>query len=76
MVNTPKGIFWMDKKGFYTYTGATSRNIPCSVQAYVFSDLNESQSYQRFLVLLNKAFDEGWVGFIVVADSNSSYINT
>ena len=21
MVNTPKGVFWMDKKGFYTYTG-------------------------------------------------------
>jgi hypothetical protein len=59
MVNTPKGIFWMDKKGFYTYTGAT-QDIPCSVQAYVFSDLNESQSYQIF-GFVNKAFDEvGW----------------
>ena len=59
MVNTPKGIFWMDKKGFYTYTGAT-QDIPCSVQAYVFSDLNETQSYQIF-GFVNKAFDEvGW----------------
>jgi len=67
MVNTPKGIFWMDKKGFYTYTGAT-QDIPCSVQAYVFSDLNESQSYQIF-GFVNKAFDEvGW--FYCSSDSN------
>ena len=59
MVNTPKGIFWMDKKGFYNYTGAT-QDISCSVQAYVFSDLNETQSYQIF-GFVNKAFDEvGW----------------
>ena len=68
MVNTPKGIFWMDKKGFYTYTGAT-QDIPCSVQAYVFSDLNESQSYQIF-GFVNKAFDEvGW--FYCSSDSNT-----
>ena len=68
MVNTPKGIFWMDKKGFYTYTGAT-QDIPCSVQAYVFSDLNESQSYQIF-GFVNKAFDEvGW--FYCNSDSNT-----
>ena len=67
MVNTPKGIFWMDKKGFYTYTGAT-QDIPCSVQAYVFSDLNETQSYQIF-GFVNKAFDEvGW--FYCSSDSN------
>ena len=35
MVNTPKGIFWMDKKGFYTYTGAI-QELPCTVQDYVF----------------------------------------
>jgi len=68
MVNTPKGIFWMDKKGFYTYTGAT-QDIPCSVQAYVFSDLNENQSYQIF-GFVNKAFDEvGW--FYCSSDSNT-----
>ena len=68
MVNTPKGIFWMDKKGFYTYTGAT-QDIPCSVQAYVFSDLNESQGYQIF-GFVNKAFDEvGW--FYCSSDSNT-----
>ena len=59
MVNTPKGIFWMDKKGFYSYNGAV-QEIPCSVQDYVFSDINEIQSYQIF-GFVNKAFDEvGW----------------
>ena len=58
-VNTPKGIFWMDKKGFYTYNG-TVQDIPCTVQDYVFSDLNEGQAFQVF-GFLNKEFDEvGW----------------
>ena len=59
MVNTPKGVFWMDKKGFYTYTGAI-QELPCSVAEYVFSDINQTQSYQIF-GFVNKAFDEvGW----------------
>jgi len=58
-VNTPKGIFWMDKKGFYTYNG-TVQDISCTVQDYVFSDLNEGQAFQVF-GFLNKEFDEvGW----------------
>ena len=65
-VNTPKGIFWMDKKGFYTYTGAV-QDIPCTVQNYVFSDLNEGQAFQTF-AFVNKEFDEvGW--FYCSADS-------
>ena len=59
MINTPKGVFWMDKKGFYTYTGAIQQ-LPCTVDAYVFNDLEETQTYQIF-GFLNKAFDEvGW----------------
>ena len=59
MVNTPKGVFWMDKKGFYTYSGQV-QELPCSVDAYVFDDLNQTQSYQIF-GFVNKAFNEvGW----------------
>jgi hypothetical protein len=58
-INTPKGIFWMDKKGFYGYTGQV-QSLPCSVLDYVFSDINDSQSFQIF-AFSNKAFDEvGW----------------
>ena len=59
MVNTPKGVFWMDKKGFYTYTGQV-QELPCTVTDHVFSNLNQTQSYQIF-GFVNKAFDEvGW----------------
>ena len=65
-INTPKGIFWMDKKGFYTYSGAV-QDIPCTVQNYVFSDFNEGQAFQVF-GFVNKEFDEvGW--FYCSADS-------
>ena len=58
-VNTPSGIFWMDKKGFYTYQGAV-QPVPCSVHSYVFDDLNEDQAFQVF-GFLNKQFNEvGW----------------
>jgi len=59
VINTPSGIFWMDKKGFYSYGGAVAP-LPCSVDFYVFSDINEQQSFQVF-GFLNKQFDEvGW----------------
>lgn len=59
MINSPKGVFWMDKKGFYNY-GGNIQQLPCSVDAYVFNDLNQTQNYQIF-GFLNKAFDEvGW----------------
>ena len=59
MINSPKGVFWMDKKGFYTYAGAVQK-LPCSVEEHVFSNLNQTQSYQIF-GFLNKEFSEvGW----------------
>jgi len=59
MINTPKGVFWMDKKGFYSY-GGNIQQLQCSVDAYVFGDLNQTQNYQIF-GFVNKAFDEvGW----------------
>ena len=59
VINTPKGVFWMDQKGFYNYTGQIN-DVPCSVQNYIFSDLAEGQSFQIF-GFLNKEFDEvGW----------------
>jgi hypothetical protein len=59
VINTPKGVFWMDEGGFYNYTGSI-QPVPCSVQDYILSDINQGQSYQVF-AFLNKQFDEvGW----------------
>ena len=65
-VNTPDGVYWMDRKGFYRYAGSVSP-LPCSVHYYVFSDFNEEQSFKTF-GFLNKQFNEvGW--FYVSGDS-------
>ena len=65
-VNTPSGVYWMDRKGFYSYDGTVSL-VPCSVHYYVFSDFNEEQSFKTFW-FLNKQFNEvGW--FYVSEDS-------
>jgi hypothetical protein len=59
MINTPKGVFWMDKKGFYSYTGAIQQ-LPCTVDSHVFDDINDTQTHQIF-GFVNKAFNEvGW----------------
>ena len=58
-INSPAGVFWMDRKGFYVYNGSV-QNIPCSVHSYVFDDINESQNFQ-FFAFLNRQFNEvGW----------------
>jgi len=65
-VNTPGGVYWMDRKGFYKYDGSIEL-VPCSVHYYVFSDFNQGQSFKTF-GFLNKQFNEvGW--FYPSADS-------
>ena len=68
IVNAPSGIFWMDKKGFYTYSGSVTP-LQCSVHSYVFSDFNEGQAYQAF-GFLNKQFNE--VGWFYCSSSSST----
>jgi hypothetical protein len=58
-VNTPAGVYWMDRSGFYSYNGTVSR-VPCSVHNYVFNDFNQNQSFKVF-GYLNRQFNEvGW----------------
>ena len=72
-VNTPAGIFWMDRKGFYRYAG-TVQSVPCTVQSYVYDDFNQSQSYQ-FFGYVNKEFDEvGWFYCSSSSDSIDRYV--
>jgi hypothetical protein len=72
-VNTPSGVFWMDKKGFYAYQGSV-QSVPCSVRSYVFDDINEGQSFQ-FFGFLNKQFDEvGWFYCSSASDTIDRYV--
>ena len=58
-VNAPPGVFWMDRSGFYLYSGSVSR-VPCTVHNYIFSDINQEQVFKIF-AFLNRQFNEvGW----------------
>ena len=58
MANAPTGVFFMSKNAFYFYNGAVQK-LPCTVQDYVFSDLNISQAYKCH-VSTNTEFSEVW----------------
>jgi hypothetical protein len=66
-VNSPKGVFFMSKKGFYFYNGSVQK-LPCSVQDYVFSDLDESQAFKSFGGL-NEEFSEVWFFYPSLTDN-------
>ena len=46
-VNAGGAVYFMDRDGFYTYSGAI-QPIPCSVLDYVFSNLNIDQAFKVF----------------------------
>jgi uncharacterized protein YdeI (BOF family) len=56
--NSPRGVYYMSKKGFYYYNGSVQK-LPCSVQDYVFSDLDDTQAFKCFAGL-NEEFSEIW----------------
>ncbi len=51
-------IFWMDLNEFKVYNGSVA-TMPCSVQDYVFDDLNLEQRYKIFSGT-NTRFNEVW----------------
>ena len=55
-VNARGNVFFMDKTGFYVYNGAVQK-LPCSVQDYVFSGMNMTQTFKVFAAE-NNAFSE------------------
>ena len=65
--NTPRGVFFMSKKGFYYYNGSVQK-LPCSVQDFVFSDLDDSQAFKCFAGL-NEEFSEVWFFYPSIADN-------
>ena len=68
-VNAPNGVYFMSKSGFYYYNGSVQK-LPCSVQDYVFSDLNLSQAYKCHLAL-NSEFSEVWFFYPSLEDDTN-----
>jgi uncharacterized protein YdeI (BOF family) len=67
--NSPKGVFYMSKAGFYFYNGSVQQ-ITCSVQDYIFSDLDEGQAFKCFAGL-NEEFSEVWFFYPSLSDNTA-----
>ncbi len=62
--------FWMSQEAFYVFDG-TTKKLPCTVQDYVFDDINRVQG-TRVFVGLNSDFNEVTWWY---CSANSNYIN-
>jgi hypothetical protein len=58
-VTGPQGVYWMSYNNFYLYNG-TTQTIPCSVQNYVFSDINLGQSFKINAFTIADKSEVGW----------------
>ena len=65
-INAPNGVYFASKSGFYFYNGSVNR-LPCSVQEYVFNDLNLDQAFKCFMSL-NAEFGEIWFFYPSIED--------
>lgn len=55
---TQSAAFWMGRNGFFQYNGFV-QPLPCDVQDYVFSDINDGQT-SKVCAVLNADFNEVW----------------
>ena len=65
-VNAPNGVFYASKTGFYFYNGAVKK-LPCSVQEYVFNDLDLGQAFKCHMGV-NSEFGEVWFFYPSIED--------
>jgi hypothetical protein len=72
-VTAPTAVFWMSYNSFYAYNG-TVQSLPCSVQNYIFSDINLIQSFKINAFTINEKSEVGW--FYCSSSSNEidSYV--
>ena len=65
-VNAPNGVYFASKTGFYFYNGSVQK-LPCTVQEYVFDDLDLGQAFKCFMGL-NGEFGEMWFFYPSITD--------
>jgi hypothetical protein len=72
-VTAPTAVFWMSYNSFYAYNGSV-QSLPCSVQNYIFSDINLTQSFKINAFTINEKSEVGW--FYCSSSSNEidSYV--
>ena len=58
-VTAPSAVFFMSYNNFYAYNGAV-QTLPCSVQNYVFNDINLEQSFKITAFTIKDKNEVGW----------------
>ena len=66
-VNAPNGVYYASKTGFYFYNGSVQK-LPCTVQEYVFEDLDLDQAFKCHMGL-NSEFSEMWFFYPSLTDN-------
>ena len=64
--NAPNGVYFASKTGFYFYNGSVQK-LPCSVQEYVFEDIDQNQAFKCFFGT-NSESGEVWFFYPSVSD--------
>lgn len=65
-VNAPNGVYFASKTGFYFYNGAVQK-VPCSVQEYIFNDLDLGQAFKCHMGV-NAEYGEVWFFYPSIED--------
>jgi hypothetical protein len=73
IANANNVTYWMGVDKFYTYTGRVD-TLPCTLQRYVFNNLNKDQAYQ-IIAGTNEGFNEVWWQYPSAGSTvNDSYV--
>jgi hypothetical protein len=63
-------VYWMSNGGFFLFDGVV-KQIPCTVQDYVYSDIDDEEQFTTFAGVNLQFAEVSWF----YASQNSSYIN-
>ena len=72
-VTAPQGVFWMSYNNFYIYNGSV-QTVPCTVQNYVFSDINLTQSFKIHAFTIADKNEVGWFYCSSSSDEIDRYV--
>ena len=72
-VTAPQGVFWMSYNNFYLYNGSV-QTVPCTVQDYVFSDINLTQSFKINAFTITDKNEVGWFYCSSSSDEIDKYV--
>jgi hypothetical protein len=67
VANAPNGVYFATATAFYFYSGSV-KEIPCSVQEYVFTDIDFREQYKCHMGI-NSEFGEMWFFYPSITDN-------